>query len=210
LFVKSSTSYQTLYGALAALPLFLTWLYICWIIILLGAVIAWRLEQGFPLAKDEDTLDTVNGPLEQMRNEQVQAILPFITMLAIYRHFLDATGKGMTAHALALKLKMPLSWVCDALEGLEALGYVAAVRSEGQSAATVDGGSDTDAFFPAYPPASISVEKMQKDLNSPVENWLLHLHHDLPFDLKKAVNLFTGADRSKYAALSLQEALSRI
>jgi len=48
LFVVSFPTYRLLYGALAALPIFLLWLYISWLVILLGAVIAavlpeWRL-----------------------------------------------------------------------------------------------------------------------------------------------------------------------
>jgi len=48
LFVVSFPTYRLLYGALAALPIFLLWLYISWVVILLGAVIAavlpeWRM-----------------------------------------------------------------------------------------------------------------------------------------------------------------------
>ncbi|MDF1780995.1 MAG: YihY family inner membrane protein [Alcanivoracaceae bacterium] len=39
MFVKSSPSYSVVYGAFAAVPLFLLWLYISWIIFLAGAVL---------------------------------------------------------------------------------------------------------------------------------------------------------------------------
>lgn len=39
-------NYQMIYGALAALPLFLIWLYLCWVIVLLGAVLSRRIQTG--------------------------------------------------------------------------------------------------------------------------------------------------------------------
>lgn len=54
-YVAQSHNYFTLYGALAALPLFLTWLFASWAVVLLGAVITaslpeWRMQ----LAQVED------------------------------------------------------------------------------------------------------------------------------------------------------------
>ena len=37
--MKTFTSYQVIYGAIAALPIFLVWIYISWVIILLGATV---------------------------------------------------------------------------------------------------------------------------------------------------------------------------
>lgn len=43
LYILHFPSYQVLYGALAAIPLFLLWLYVAWQVVLLGAVIAQAL-----------------------------------------------------------------------------------------------------------------------------------------------------------------------
>jgi len=45
-FTVNFTSYQAIYGALAAIPLFLMWLYVLWIITLLGSLISWRLTES--------------------------------------------------------------------------------------------------------------------------------------------------------------------
>ncbi|MDH4133305.1 MAG: YihY family inner membrane protein, partial [Gammaproteobacteria bacterium] len=37
--MKTFTSYQVVYGAVAALPIFLVWIYITWVIVLLGAIV---------------------------------------------------------------------------------------------------------------------------------------------------------------------------
>lgn len=39
-------TYRLLYGALAIIPIFLVWVYLCWVMILLGAIICHSLTQG--------------------------------------------------------------------------------------------------------------------------------------------------------------------
>lgn len=45
-YVKNVPTYQTLYGAVAVLPIFLVWIYLSWLVILLGAVVTAQLGDG--------------------------------------------------------------------------------------------------------------------------------------------------------------------
>ena len=44
-FVMSNTTYSTLYGALAIIPIFLVWMYLCWAVVLFGAVITAAIDE---------------------------------------------------------------------------------------------------------------------------------------------------------------------
>ncbi|MDF1760576.1 MAG: YihY family inner membrane protein [Coxiellaceae bacterium] len=47
-YLKMASTYQLVYGTLAAIPLFLIWLYLSWILVLLGAMMANILTNGLP------------------------------------------------------------------------------------------------------------------------------------------------------------------
>ena len=49
-YIGAMSSYQTVYGAIAAIPIFLLWMYVSWMAVLLGAVVAanlatWRVDE---------------------------------------------------------------------------------------------------------------------------------------------------------------------
>jgi len=46
-FLTSGSSYETIYGALAAMPVFLIWIYTSWMVIILGAVVAASIPDWF-------------------------------------------------------------------------------------------------------------------------------------------------------------------
>lgn len=206
IYVKN-VNYASLYGALATLPLFLMWLYINWIIILLGALISWRMQEGFPHESKEDTLDNVDSPIEQLRNVQVKAVMPLITLVAIYKNFQAGTGHGITGQDLARALKLPISWISDALDALGTMGYIIASKTFDD---VTDGPSVTDPYFPAYPAEVLSLWRMQTDLAKPVDEWLREWQHELPVDLAKTISIFNSADLRANPDATFAEALALV
>lgn len=59
-FVAQASAYQTLYGALAVLPIFLIWLYLSWSVVLMGAEMTAALP-GFRAARYLERLDSETG-----------------------------------------------------------------------------------------------------------------------------------------------------
>lgn len=205
LYVKHAVSIQTLYGVLAQLPLFLTWLYICWIIILLGALISWRMQEGFPDALAENTFDAATNPVEHLRNVKVQAMLPLITLVAIYKSFHQGSGRGVSEHDLTHALKLPSIWISEALDVLSSLGYVIASKPAADEG---EGASALDPYFPAYPAESLTLSKMQADLARPVDEWLRDWKHDLPLDLAKTIAVFGSANVDAHPDSTFADALA--
>ena len=52
-FVMSNTTYSTLYGALAIIPIFLIWMYLSWAVVLFGAVVTAAMDEYKSLNKTE-------------------------------------------------------------------------------------------------------------------------------------------------------------
>jgi membrane protein len=194
-FIIGAKSYRTLYGALALLPLFLMWLYICWIIILLGSLVSWRIQEGFPDDDDKDALDHAKTPADRQRNLQIQATLPLVALVAIYREFQQGAGKGPTGQELAHTLRLPLTWVCEALEGLQAFGYIVATRANDSEA----GSAATDGFFPALPADRVQLAPLRTKLWQPSRDWMAHWHHDLPMDLPKTIAFINASPNATLA-----------
>lgn len=47
-YLTNAASYTKVYGAFAALPIFLVWLYLCWVIVLVGGVVVANFRSGSP------------------------------------------------------------------------------------------------------------------------------------------------------------------
>lgn len=84
-YLSTFSNYQAIYGAVAAIPSFLLWLYILWLITLLGAIICHRYQQGF------QRHDVLPGdiPLDRQTTEllNLRALLPMVLLAKIYDGF---------------------------------------------------------------------------------------------------------------------------
>ena len=111
-FIVSSETYGTIYGAVAVVPVFLVWMYMSWLMILIGAVVtaslpAWR-RQATTLGS-EDPVSVLQMSLELLSH--------------IRGH--EAPGKGVPNQALMDHVMGAEAAATTALEKLSEAGFVA-------------------------------------------------------------------------------------
>ncbi len=118
LYLGSVPTYEVIYGAFATLPIFLVWLYLGWVIVLLGAVIA------------------AYAPSLQMRVVRVReaAGSRFELALAVLRALAGAReggSHGLTASEMAQALRADPLQIEPILEALVTLDWTGRLEEEG-------------------------------------------------------------------------------
>src|SRR5690606_8429863 len=111
-------TYTLIYGAFAAIPIFLVWVYVSWLVILLGAILAASL------------------PLIRMGrwNVEKKAGDAFIDALSILRALYEAQAAGqpgLSVKTLRHSLNLHYDELMDVFDALDDLGYVARIGDEG-------------------------------------------------------------------------------
>ena len=132
-------AYQTIYGALATIPIFLIWLYACWTVILIGAVFAASFSDWWAqrhVNEEDKTGDALVTVLE-----------PALLILALLRAQ-SRVGGGFPSESLAGRVGF--GDFGDVIAQLIATGYVE--MSERQS------------LVLARDPASVSLYDLYRDL----------------------------------------------
>lgn len=110
-FLTRGSTYETIYGAVAILPIFLFWLYLSWIVVILGAVIAASLP---------DWLKTGNAMSGQALSPP-QKLAAAVTVLSILaRHARD----GETVSQEDLQASVPLDIWDELFDHLMTTGYI--------------------------------------------------------------------------------------
>jgi len=112
LYLTKVPIYSTIYGAFAAVPIFLVWIYLSWVIVLMGAVIA---------AYTPSLLSQVKR-WPDIPGHRFQLGLALLKALAAVQH---AEQRGYSAEALAYLLRTDPLQIEPILETLVALDWVA-------------------------------------------------------------------------------------
>lgn len=119
-YLTSFPTYQTIYGAVAVVPIFLIWLYLAWTIVLFGAVFAASFPEWW-----RSRVPGVTAALSPaLRLEAAVALIAVIAAKA-------RTGGAVDAESLADAL--PLDARDSVIEDLRAAGYVAATDEDNYS-----------------------------------------------------------------------------
>jgi membrane protein len=146
IYIGASSFYQTVYGALAAIPIFLLWMYVSWNAVLLGAVVAanlptWRV--------DERLAHLSAGGVK----------LGFALALLATLARAQQRGLSCSTATLAAELGAPTSVIDEHLQILARAGF---------AAPTQDG-----AWVLAWDPHSATLHDLYEALGLPLAgNWL--------------------------------------
>jgi membrane protein len=129
--------YNAIYGTLAALPIFMIWLYLAWAIVLLGLEVTFAVQNLRSVRQD-------------LRGGRVSITGRTRVVLAILLHLARSFHRGTappTAEALAVELEIPPRLLLGILDLLQRLELVTAV-------AAADG---TSSYLPARDPETLTL-----------------------------------------------------
>ena len=128
LYLSKVPTYSMIYGAFATLPILLVWIYVAWVIVLMGAVIAAYLPS---LLAGVARRGTGHG-------WQFQLAVEVLQRLSSQRR---TTQLGCSASSLALTLQIDALQLEPVLETLTELGWI------GQLMPTTDAGADEESSY---------------------------------------------------------------
>ncbi len=117
-YVDSMGSFSAVYGAFAALPILLLWIYLGWVIVLLGAVIA-----AYAPALGMRVLRRADAP-----GARFVLALELLTQLLQAR---PSSEPGLSLHALSLRLQQDPLQIEPVLDRLVELGWVGRLDEAG-------------------------------------------------------------------------------
>lgn len=138
--VGQSVRYSTVYGSLALLPIFLIWLYITWIVVLLGLEVAFTHQHFLTLLRSR----VVRGGPD---SDHVGTGLRLFTIVA--QRF-SAGADPPSCDQLSRRLLVPMDTVETLVRRLEEVGLVRRVAL----------GADGEGVVPARPPGAVMVSEV--------------------------------------------------
>ncbi len=117
-YVKKVPTYSTLYGAFATVPVFLIWVYLGWVIVLLGAILA-------------ANTPSLTGRLHLRPDTPGQPLAMALEVLRELWRVRDAGLQGLSDLALARALRVDPLQLSPVVDKLLSMGWIGRLEEEG-------------------------------------------------------------------------------
>ncbi len=153
------SKYNAIYGTFASLPILLLWIYISWIIVLIGAEVSFAVQNVRQFLSFDTNKQPDSATIEK---------ISFAVLKEICRGF-EYHRKRETAEEIANSLKLPPRLVNEATGRLISMKYILAVEEE-----------NTVTYVPAHPPKQIKLHSFFNDFHSLSHHGALELSCQFP------------------------------
>jgi membrane protein len=138
IFIVKSTKYAAIYSGFAILLMFIIWLYVNWLILLVGAQVSFYHQYPYFLTAEKESFRLSHRLMEK---------LAFLIMYLIgYNHYYNK--EPWTLNSLVPRLKLPVDPVYDVIELLEKKSFI------------LETGDDPPAYLPARDIETISLNEL--------------------------------------------------
>ncbi|RTL42991.1 MAG: YihY family inner membrane protein [Burkholderiales bacterium] len=117
-YVKQVPTYSTLYGAFATVPVFLIWVYLGWVIVLLGAILA-------------ANTPSLTGRLHLRPDSPGQPLALALEVLRALWHAREAGQRGLSHLGLAMALRVDPLQLSPIVDKLLAMDWIGRLEEEG-------------------------------------------------------------------------------
>ena len=150
-FAAGSTKYAAIYSGFAILLMFMIWLYLSWLILLIGAQVAF-----FHQYPEQIRLTDKRMPLSGRFREQLALLVMYrVTDVFVHR------GKPLTLELLADQLRVPLDRIVEIVQLLQ------------ERALLVETASEPPEYLLAQDPATLGLSQLYAIIRSPREEQTL-------------------------------------
>ena len=184
--VGQSVRYSTIYGGLAVVPIFLIWLYVTWIVVLIGLEVAFTHQHFLTLLRSRVVGDGGEG----------DAVAMGLRLFGLVVQRYDVGDDPPTSDQLSRRLMVPVQTVQARIQRMVDAGLLREVAI----------GPDTEGVVPARPSDRVTVWEVAEVFQP--------RRHDLRADQKveravaEILDEFTAAGRQEIGDLTFRELLA--
>jgi len=109
-YTRNVVDYGQIYGSLSIIPIFLIWLYVIWLIVLLGAVISYVFHHRQSLLYLIDDSQLTN---------RLQELLPVAILLIIYKNYQRRSSTGVSFREILQRIHLPEKTIIESLKKMK-------------------------------------------------------------------------------------------